>query len=98
MNRFTVRLIDWTPMRLTHALSALTIVLLATAAHADQGSSFAGNYLASRTAGHIRDSQAATDFLNAALKIRKIRFSLNACSKTNWPLAILTKLKAPRRK
>jgi tetratricopeptide (TPR) repeat protein len=67
MNRFTVRLNDWTPMRLIPATSALTIVLLATAAHADQGSSFAGNYLASRTAGHIRDAQAATDFLNAAL-------------------------------
>jgi tetratricopeptide (TPR) repeat protein len=54
-------------MRLRPALSVLALFLIATAAHADSGSSFAGNYLASRTAGHIRDTQAATDYLNAAL-------------------------------
>jgi tetratricopeptide (TPR) repeat protein len=54
-------------MRLRPALSVLALFLIATAANADSGSSFAGNYLASRTAGHIRDTQAATDYLNAAL-------------------------------
>jgi tetratricopeptide (TPR) repeat protein len=54
-------------MRLRSALSVLTIFMFASASHADTGSSFAGNYLAGRTAGRIRDTVAATDFLNAAL-------------------------------
>jgi hypothetical protein len=54
-------------MHLRSAFSTLALLAMVATANADVGESFAGNYLASRTAGRLRDNFAASDFLNAAL-------------------------------
>ncbi len=57
-------------MKLCNALSALLLcgTMLAPQARADVETSFAGNYLAGRTATRLRDGEAAADFIQAALK------------------------------
>ena len=54
-------------MLIRNALSALALFSMVASAQADVADSFAGNYLASRTAGRLRDNIAASDYLNAAL-------------------------------
>jgi tetratricopeptide (TPR) repeat protein len=57
-------------MKTRFALSALACFWFAVAAQADvnQMTSFAGNYLAGRTATKLRDLDAAMDFIGSALK------------------------------
>jgi tetratricopeptide (TPR) repeat protein len=54
-------------MLLRSSLSALALFAMIASANADVSASFAGNYLAGRTAGRIRDNLAASDFVSAAL-------------------------------
>ena len=46
---------------------ALTLIAIATSAHAETDNSLAGNYLAGRTAARLRDPVAASNFFEAAL-------------------------------
>ncbi len=57
-------------MKIRIALSTLLFCSTIVAAQADVNpeTSFAGNYLAGRTAGRLRDVEAATDYVEAALK------------------------------
>jgi tetratricopeptide (TPR) repeat protein len=59
-----------TTMKLRIALCAIALFGLTVSANADveQETSFAGNYLASRSAVKLRDNRAATDYVAAALK------------------------------
>jgi tetratricopeptide (TPR) repeat protein len=60
---------DWNSMILRSALSALVIFAVSAPANAgiQNTTSFAGNYLAGRTAAWLRDNEAAVDFYSAAL-------------------------------
>jgi tetratricopeptide (TPR) repeat protein len=57
-------------MKKRFIVSLAALACFANAAHADlqPATSFSGNYLAGRTAGKLRDTEAATNFVTAALE------------------------------